>query len=48
MIMNNHVNVLDFQDASLELHQSENTFGDMECHGIGRPKKSLYVRRLYN
>ncbi|CAH1437974.1 unnamed protein product [Lactuca virosa] len=31
------------KDASLELHQSENTFGDMECHGIGRPKKSLYV-----
>ncbi|CAI9267332.1 unnamed protein product [Lactuca saligna] len=31
------------KDASLELHQSENSFGDMECHGIGRPKKSLYV-----
>ncbi|KAL4576902.1 hypothetical protein LXL04_013003 [Taraxacum kok-saghyz] len=32
------------KDAQLELHQSENSFGDhIECHGIGRPKKSLYV-----
>ncbi|KVI09437.1 hypothetical protein Ccrd_012203 [Cynara cardunculus var. scolymus] len=31
------------RDASLELHHFKNSFEDMECHGIGRPKKSLFV-----
>ncbi|XP_024969213.1 1-acyl-sn-glycerol-3-phosphate acyltransferase 3 [Cynara cardunculus var. scolymus] len=31
------------KDASLELHHFKNSFEDMECHGIGRPKKSLFV-----
>ncbi|XP_071706079.1 1-acyl-sn-glycerol-3-phosphate acyltransferase PLS1-like [Rutidosis leptorrhynchoides] len=31
------------KDASLELHKFDNSFEKVQCHGIGRPKKSLFV-----
>ena len=35
---------LEYQDALLDKHMTEDTFSDQELQDLGRPKKSLVVR----